>query len=382
MIYNFGDTFNTSLINIIIYFFIIILSAISFAIISYKFKKNYTTGILIYSYSSLWGVIFLISSQFYGYSDSSGWTTNAYERLQWGIYPLNFFDFRNYIQNYFLYTINLSLIFSGLDYLGINLIFNTLSSLGLLFFYFALTKNRLNNSNFWVILIMVFLPSFMFWTSGISKDSLILLPIGVAIYYLDKFNENLIKFFFIILLLVLIRPYYGLLITIGSLVFSSIILIKKKNLLAFFSFLFLICLVIILYNVVWDKGFANIPSYLETLKSQYPNVSTAIDKDLNFFLRIFSYYFRPFIFDLKPNTFVLILIIENIFLFLLLLFLIKKAKFKNFFEDNENLFLFIIILVMVIFFSQITSNYGTAWRQKWMSLPFIFYLLIKNFKKD
>lgn len=382
MIYNLTDTFNTSLISIISYFFIIILSTISFAIISYKFKKNYITGVLIYSYSSLWGVIFLIASQYYGYSDSSGWITNAYNKLHWGQYPLNFFDLKNYFHNYFMYTLNLSLIFSGLDYLGINLIFNTLSSLGLLFFYFALTKNGSNSSKFFTILIIILLPSFMFWISGVSKDSIIFLPIGLALYYLDKFDENLIKFFFIIFIVSLIRPYYALILTTSALVFSSIFLVKKKNLLSLIFFLLLIFLVIILYNFVWNKGAVNIPAYVELLKSQHSESNTRIDKDLNFFLRILSYYFRPSIFDLRPNIFVIILVFENITLITILFFLIKKTNFKNFFKDNENLFIFILVLIMIIFFSQVTSNYGTAWRQKWMSLPFVFYLLVKNFKKD
>ena len=37
-------------------------------------------------------------------------------------------------------------------------------------------------------------------------------------------------------------------------------------------------------------------------------------------------------------------------------------------------------LITSIFFSQYTNNYGTAFRQKWMTLPFIIFFLISNQK--
>ena len=131
------NIFEFTLTDFISSIIIIFISIYIFVGISKKFRNNYYEGLLIYSYHSIWGIIFLILSQYYGFSDSSGWFTNSYVKLHYGELPKSIFDFSNYTQNYLLYVLNLSLTLIGLKYLSINLIFNFFSSLGLFFFLYV-----------------------------------------------------------------------------------------------------------------------------------------------------------------------------------------------------------------------------------------------------
>jgi len=186
---------------------------IVFAAISAKYLNNYYVGILIYTWHSIWGIIFLILSQYHGFSDSSGWYTNAQHALMDGMLPVNFFDLTHYTQNYFLYLLNLVLQKIGLKYLTINLFFNFFSSIGLFFLYISINKKFF--LKYIALFILLFFPSFMFWTSGVSKDSLILFPIGLIIYYCIKFEKKLFKILIATIIVFLIRPHFGFLIALS-----------------------------------------------------------------------------------------------------------------------------------------------------------------------
>ena len=214
------NMFEFSLMDSISSIIIIAITVYIFAGVSKKYRNNYFEGLLIYSYHSIWGIIFMILSQYYGFSDSSGWFTNSLVKLHYGELPNSIIDFTNYTQNYLMYVINLSFSLIGLNYLSINLIFNFFSSIGLFFFYMAI--NNKNIPNFYSLIILVLLPSFMFWTSGVSKDCLILFPIGILIFYCNKFEKNLPKIFIIVFIILLIRPYLGFLIYFSLLFFYLI----------------------------------------------------------------------------------------------------------------------------------------------------------------
>ena len=375
------NMFEFSLMDSISSIIIIAMTIYIFAGVSKKYRNNYFEGLLIYSYHSIWGIIFMILSQYYGFSDSSGWFTESLVKLHYGELPNSIIDFTNYTQNYLMYVINLSFSLIGLKYLSINLIFNFFSSIGLFFFYMAI--NNKNIPNFYSLIILVLLPSFMFWTSGVSKDCLILFPIGILIFYCNKFEKNLPKIFILIFIILLIRPYLGFLIYFSLLFFYLInIFLNSKFKISNIFFLFLSgVLSIIILNYIWGiNNISNIYSHINTMKSQYQDALLAIPPDQNPLIRILSYYFRPALFDFYNNFYILIISIENLILFLIILFLIFNLNYKNLFLKKENIFLIFLILITSIFFSQFTNNYGTAFRQKWMTLPFIIFFLISNQK--
>ena len=378
---NYIPLFEFSVVETLLSIFIILLSVVIFIAISLKYRNNYHEGLLVFSLHSIWSVIFLVLSQYYGFSDSSGWYTDSYDKLGFGEYPKDIFQFHHYSHNYLMYVLNLSFSILGLKYLSISLLFNLFSSIGLMFFYIALCKNKVPKIYFFILFL--FLPSFMFWTSGISKDSLILFPIGILIYCCSKFEKKIFKILFFSLIVFLIRPYFGLIIIIS--IFSYYLLsylffskIKTKNLI--FLFFVGIIVYIILDYVLGRHSFSNILSFIKVIQSQYQDTFLAIPKDQNFILRIFSYYFGPSILNLKGNIIILLASIENLILFIFVFYLLVNLDAKNFLKIKKIFFLTIFIFFSIIFFSQLTNNLGTAMRQKWMTLPFIFFILFSNQK--
>lgn len=376
MINNIYDTFQTSIFDIFVSISILILSFFFLIFIAHKAKKNFAESLLVFFFHFLWGVFYIIIS--YEYTDSSGWYFNAPYFLENNLI-LDKFISNIFISNHYLYVINFIMILSKINYFNANLIFNFFSSMGLVFFYYSLSNYRilgnLNTKN--IIIIFFFLtPSFMFWTSGISKDSLIFFFLSFLIFYLNHDSKkNYLFIIFLIFLIYLLRPYVGI-ILILSLIFYFIFIYKKKYFL-YFSLLFGI---IFLYNHNdFINTFNKILNYRHILLSQYVNTNLGLPHDMNYILRILNYFFSPFFFNTNNNIMLLIISFENLFLILFLIYLFINFRISLFFKKKKNIDLIVLfyIIISTILLTQTTSNLGIAFRQKWMILSFLIYFLVK-----
>ena len=381
MLDNYIPLIEFSILDTFVSICIILASVIITVGISLKYRNNYYEGLILYSWHSLWCIIFLIATQYYRFSDSAGWYVNSFKYMEFGENPKNIFDFQSYSHNHLMYLLNLSFSNIGLKFTSISLIFNLFSSLGLIYFYFALNLKRYNR--IYSLILFLMFPSFMFWTSGVSKDSLILFPIGLMIFYLNNFEKNILKILIITLIAFLIRPYFGLIIYISIFLYYLVITLffsRKRNGNLFFLIISSFFIFFISQYVLGNLSIKNIFNFINVIQSQYQDALLAIPEDKNFFIRIFSYFFGPSILNSKGNIFVLLLSFENLILFIFIFYLFINLEFKKLIANKENIFLLIFIIFAAIFFSQLSNNYGTAMRQKWMTLPFIFFILFSNQK--
>ena len=376
MINNIYDTFQTSIFDIFISISILILSFFFLIFIARRAKKNFAESLLVFFFHFLWGVFYIIIS--YEYTDSSGWYFNAPYFLENNLIIDKFIS-NIFISNHYLYVINFIMILSKINYFNANLIFNFFSSMGLVFFYYSLSNYRIlgNLKTKNIIIIFFFLtPSFMFWTSGISKDSLIFFFLSFLIFYLNHDSKkNYLFIIFLIFLIYLLRPYVGI-IFILSLIFYFIFIYKKKYFL-YFSLLFGI---IFLYNHNdFINTFNKILNYRHILLSQYVNTNLGLPHDMNYILRILNYFFSPFFFNTNNNIMLLIISFENLFLILFLIYLFINFRISLFFKKKKNIDLIVLfyIIISTILLTQTTSNLGIAFRQKWMILSFLIYFLVK-----
>lgn len=244
--------------------------------------------------------------------------------------------FSNYsISNNYLYILNFIFILSKINFFNTNLIFNFFSSIGLVFFYYSLIKYRisekLNTKN--VILLFFFLsPSFMFWTSGISKDSLIFFFCSFMMYTLDRNGK---KNYFIIILLIFfiyfIRPYIGCIFILSFIFYLILFYLRRKH----FFLLLLILGIIFLYNYnnliyILNK----IISYRYMLLESYDNTYLGISKDMNFVFRSINFFISPFFFNAKNNFMLTIISFENLFLLIFLISLFINFRFNLFLKKK------------------------------------------------
>lgn len=321
-------------------------------------------------------------------SDAISFYFNADEKVIFDKVPLRPGD--NFLY-YFIYLLKIV----QLDFISINFFFGILSSASSLIFFGCISKYFTTKYDKYIILVFTLLPSYNYWGTGVSKDTITIFLFSI---FLLSFVQNNFRYFLIsLILLSLIRVHLALLILL-SLVFCFILIFLyssffKKKLIFFnrpidkinFILLFLGGL-IFSFSIIYIFFLVPLLNILQTIdhfQTMYPGANFIHSS--NFFFRIFEYFFRPFLWE-KGNFLINIIKIENIFIFLLIFLLILKLIsiliFKKIVLKEIDLSIFILVSFIFIGVFQIilTSNYGIALRQKWSFLPgLIFFIYYFNF---
>ena len=93
---------------------------------------------------------------------------------------------------------------------------------------------------------------------------------------------------------------------------------------------------------------------------------------------MFFKFFRPLIFE-GTNVFSFYVSIENSILLLLFLYLLTNIS-KTKIEGPFFKFIIIFIVISALLLIETSANLGINNRQKWMVLPFMFFLLLSGAK--
>jgi hypothetical protein len=249
----------------------------------------------------------------------------------------------------------------------------------------------------------LFIPSCVFWGSGLMKDSFTLSAVGWFTYSFyhffirkeRKFNYGLFLFISAFVILA-IKPYIFFALLPGSILWLSNNAVKKIN----HGFVRIIATPIILSlgsiagYVALDQMGDNLGQYkLDTvldkavitqkdMKADYYNGKTydigEFDATIGGVLSkapiaIFSGIFRPGIWDVK-NVVMLISSLENTYLLALTLFLLIKLKFIGFFTFIRKNPMLLFCMLFSIFFAfsvgLTVANFGSLVRLRLPELPF------------
>lgn len=298
------------------------------------------------------------------------------------------------------------------SYLGNTVIMNLILYLGVWQFYKMLVQLYLNNEK-WLAIALFFIPSVVFWSSGILKDGWTLtasLVMFTNLYYIFISKKNIVKNIFWLLIwsyiAFSIRPYIFY-VTIGSgliwVGFSAIKAIKS-------SFLRTIAMPFIIL-ATWFVGitvlaqtstlassrYSSIDAMMETahviqddLRKEYyggnsfdigvfePTVQGILSK---FPAAVTAGLFRPFLWEAN-NILMLISGFESFMLMILVFYLIVKTRIVGFFRVVSSDSLMISLLVFAITFSFFvgltTANFGALVRYRIPGLLLFFILLLLN----
>lgn len=238
-----------------------------------------------------------------------------------------------------------------------------------------------------------FLPSVLFWGSGLLKDSLIFFATGLSLYCLYRFIHDrklrsLICFVIFLLFLMLIKFHNFILLVplYAAFAFSSFI---KRYYIAIFG------IITIVYYLALLKMNVVLPGYglMELLsKKQAEFVDLAQDYHAQSAIPInlledsewsavrntpqaLSHVFlRPYVWEAK-NPFILMAAIENILLIVLTLFSIFSFSRRNFTITALMLLSFIYTLSLFEMIGLVTPVMGAIVRYKIQALPFFFFFL-------
>lgn len=249
----------------------------------------------------------------------------------------------------------------------------------------------------------LFIPSCIFWGSGLMKDSFTLSAVGwftFAFYYFFIKKKRHLRYFVFLFIssfvILAIKPYIFFALLPGSILWLSNNMIKKIN----HSFIriiaapFLITLACLGGYFALDKMGDNLGQYKvdnvlekavvtqKDMKADYYGGKTF---DIGEFdasiwgvtskapIAIFSGIFRPGIWDVR-NAVMAVSSLENTYLLLLTIFLLFKLKFFGFFRliGKNPLLLFAMLFSLFFAFSVglSISNFGSLVRLRIPELPF------------
>ncbi|MEI6522867.1 MAG: hypothetical protein WCO37_05165 [Bacteroidota bacterium] len=262
----------------------------------------------------------------------------------------------------------------------------------------------------------IFIPSLIFWGSGILKDTFTLTGACWFTFHLHKAfiqRESIFKNTLIALIagyfVLKIKPYIVLSLVPGALLWFAFTKLKNvNNSLARFVFgpiLFSIVLgffLILFSSIKGDLGaYSSVESILnkasvtqKDLKQEYnkgnafdigefePTISGVLSK---FPIAVFSGIFRPTLIDAK-NIVMLISAIENTLVLLFFLYVLFSIGIFQFYKIiSENPVIFFSILYAIIFGFAVglsTSNFGALVRYKIPSTPFFLSSILMIWKEN
>ncbi|MGB0879302.1 MAG: hypothetical protein ACPGTO_01905 [Polaribacter sp.] len=273
----------------------------------------------------------------------------------------------------------------GLSYFTGSIMYAFVGYLGILYFFkisiekISLKVKFLNISLF---PFLFFLPNLHFWTCNVGKDTLLFFCIAIIFYYIDK-NKYIIPIIFAVIGF-LVRPHIILFIIIAfgfTYLFNAKASIFKKGvLIGVLVGVFIIMLPKVLQYTQIES--LNVENYNKFSEKKIKNLSrshTGSSVDISSYplpLKIFTFLYRPFFFDINGIPAILASF-ENLLLLLLTIKVFKnkpKIIFKNAPLIIKSLTIFLIIGTLS--FSQILGNVGIMLRMRNMFLPGMFLFLL------
>lgn len=246
----------------------------------------------------------------------------------------------------------------------------------------------------WALLAVVF-PSFLFWTSGGLKESLIMLGLGLLLYgflFIRERGIAAVLFFVFGMAILLITKYFLLICLLPAMVAYYIFISKASPKIVLLKYAGVIALTLIVLYLIAPIGkgtnFARIISkkqkyaiaeakYLKAGSySEVPVVdSTVVSVVAHLPVGIFNSMMKPYPWQSR-NPLMLLSAAENIaVLLVLILAVIYRNKKKTY---NYNILMFMIMSLMLYFsiIGIMTPVLGNLVRYKAVMMPILIFILL------
>ena len=238
-----------------------------------------------------------------------------------------------------------------------------------------------------------FIPSVLFWGSGLLKDSLILFATGMALYFLNRLIQERKSatifgalFFLLFLMMIKFHNFILLLPPFAAYLITSVY--RKKTLLIFVSIVSVYYLILINLNLIMPGfGLMELLSnkqaeFVDLANDYHANSTIAINylapSEWNAIVNtpqaLLHSFFRPYPFESK-NLFILLAGFENLFFGLMMILVLLNFKIH---KQASPLFWVAVFYTLSLFelIGLVTPVMGAIVRYKIQALPFLFFLLI------
>lgn len=364
---------------------IIILIALFIAyVFIYSFKNtlsddNFQSLLLLFFYHIVFGIYFC----FFVQGDAIGYWREA-----------KMMSYQDFVQSitqgqgtYFMYALNYypSNVLH-LSYFTGTMIYSLIGFIGLTYFYInaiQLIPSNPSFRNYNLFPLLFFLPNLHFWSCAVGKDTLVFACIGFVIHGLCSPFKRMPFIVIGMILIYFIRPHITLflLLAFGIAYFSGKNISFLKRIL-FFGVMIGIAIAILplvmRFSKIEEASLAGFDKFSQTKAAVLSGINTnsAVDiANYPFPLKIFTFLFRPFFFDINGIPSVLASL-ENLLLLVLTFSIFRNkpiSSFRNAPFIIQGMVYFLIIGTLA--FSQSLGNLGIMIRMRNMFLPgFIIFI--------
>lgn len=283
---------------------------------------------------------------------------------------------------------------------AISLVFTFLSLVGQWLMFVAFEK-ILGKLSLLTSFLVLFLPSFLFWSSGIMKESLSVLCLGVLLYtFFVKFKSQFVQYFLLILFSILLwgLKNYVFYVFLASIFFYLLILNYKKEAGRRFKFLFygIVAVFVLIVGVEVYTGFELSKKALFRLKDYQTFHSMRTDSGYTFGKTnydvvhlivsapkaILTTLFRPFLWELS-NLKLLIPSLESFLAFIGITFVVSNYNKLKKIKFNISFMVFCGTFIVVLSFIVGMSSYsfGALSRYRILMLPFLLLMVGYSIQK-
>ena len=318
--------------------------------------------------------------------------------------------------NYFVTKlVTIFSFFSFGSYSVINLIFSMISFAGVwrLYRFFYEQYPHLHKQ---LAIAIIYLPTFVFWSSGILKDPLCTGMLGWFTYSFyavfvkrEKIIKNILIVFIAAYILLLVKPY----ILFAYLPFFSlyVVLMNLKRMKKMvFKILLLISLFVIsaasifvvaskIQQILGDLALDKLSESVKTTQDNFKGIADLAESSFSLGVEfdgtpgslvriapaaIVATLYRPFLWESKKIS-TLLSSFESLALMLFTLYVILKAGIIKFstsvFKDPMVMFCFWYSILFAVFIGATTLNFGTLVRYKIPCIPFYLIALVLIFER-
>ena len=331
-------------------------------------------ALILYIWHTIFCMVYMLYVMNYG-GDSIGYYLRASE----GVINIEFGTFAVDFLTYFV------VLLTGVSFLGLFLFFNIFGFIGLLAYDASLQVATKNNVSFVkkMAAVAIFLPSVSFWSSGVGKDSLSFMAIGLALWAALEIRHRMKLMAFAILIMLIVRPHMA---GIMVMALAAAMVISYKG--SFKTRMLVGCMALAASAVLVPLGLSyaglgdfgslmDVEEYINQRQGYNMDGGGGIDiSSMNLPEKLFTYLFRPFVFEAKNMSF-LAASIDNAFLLILLVFSIIGILRKRSPQlIGLRIFMWFYALAAWFILASTTANLGIAVRQKWMFVPVLIFLLL------
>jgi hypothetical protein len=336
------------------------------------------------------------ASMLTGIGDERPHLMEYYDSMSYWIKP---FDYNLYNDNKTVIRLNAFIrLFSGGNIQVHGLFFNLLSFIGLIALFRFFSAYLSLRRRLGVLLVLFFVPTLLFWGSGILKESVLLFVLGMLIWAVGEILKSPIRWgflplFFLVGALFVHTKIYVVLSIIPGLIWLVWIRFYRNH--KFFSFVSIhVLLAVAVFNFQNFGGGYDIMSLIVSKQHDFVNMITQLTQagsavelprlDGSFWsivkaapIGFWNALMRPHIFEFH-NLMSFAAALENLIIAFLIVLALVFSK-RNRFTSNLVYFSLSFTVILLIITGITTPVLGALVRYKLPALPFLLAVLVLVF---